>query len=96
MDDHADPVPRLGELLEMHELYFGKSTEEDRLEIKGQVQEQIAGILTQAGYLNNGKEFSQALNEFIGNENFEERADAQAGWIDAPVLKYLTKKFGKQ
>ncbi|HKG54560.1 MAG TPA: DUF1028 domain-containing protein [Anaerolineales bacterium] len=96
VDDHADPVPRLGELLEMHELYFGKSTEEDRLEIKGQVQEQIAGILTQAGYLNNGKEFSQALNEFIGNENFEERVDAQAGWIDAPVLKYLTKKFGKQ
>jgi uncharacterized Ntn-hydrolase superfamily protein len=95
VDDHEDPVPRLGELLEMHDLYFGKSTEADRVEIKGKVQEQLIEILTQEHYLKNGKEFSQAFNEFIGNENFEERANLQAGWIDAPVLKYLTKKFGK-
>ena len=95
VDDHEDPVPRLGELLEMHELYFGKSTENERVEIAGKVQEQIIEILTQEGYLKNGKEFSAAFNEFIGNENFEERADSQAAWIDAPVLKYLIKKFGK-
>jgi len=95
VDDHEDPVPRLGELLEMHELYFGKSTEADRVEIKGTVQEQITEILTQQGYLKNGKEFTDAFNEFIGNENFEERADSQAGWIDTPVLKYLIRKSGK-
>jgi len=95
VDDHEDPVPRLGELLEMHELYFGKSTEADRVEIKGTVQEQITEILTQQGYLKNGKEFTDAFNEFIGNENFEERADSQAGWMDAPVLKYLIRKSGK-
>jgi len=95
VDDHEDPVPRLGELLEMHELYFGKSTENERVEIAGKVQEQIIEILTQEGYLKNGKEFSAAFNEFIRNENFEERADSQAAWIDAPVLKYLIKKFGK-
>jgi uncharacterized Ntn-hydrolase superfamily protein len=37
VDDHEGPVPRLGELLEMHNLYFGKSLETDRLEIKGSV-----------------------------------------------------------
>lgn len=95
VDDHKDPVPRLGELLEMHELYFGKSTESDRLQITGTVQEQITSILTQEGYLKNGKEFSAAFTEFIGNENFEERADPQATWIDAPVFNHLTKKFGK-
>ncbi len=95
VDDHADPVSRLGELLEMHELYFGKSTEDDRVEITGKVQAQMIEILTQEGYLKNGKEFSAAFTEFIGNENFEERADPEAKWIDAPVLKYLTKKFGK-
>jgi len=94
VDDHEDPVPRLGQLLEMHELYFGKSTENERVDITGKVQEQIIEILTQEGYLKNGKEFSAAFNEFIGNENFEERADPEAKWIDAPVLKYLTKKFG--
>jgi len=94
VDDHQDPVPRLGALLEMHELYFGKSSETDRVEIKGSVQEQLAEILSSQGYLQDEKEFSAAFTEFIGNENFEERADPQAGWVDAPVLTYLIKKFG--
>src|SRR5260221_4782528 len=34
VDDHDDPVLRLGELLEMHELYFGKSPEKERVELK--------------------------------------------------------------
>src|SRR5512134_3519919 len=95
VDDHEDPVPRLGELLEMHELYFGKSPEEDRVPIKGKVSQQLTQILTRTGYLKNEKNFCDAFVEFIGNENFEERADPQAMWIDRPVLNYLTRKFGK-
>jgi uncharacterized Ntn-hydrolase superfamily protein len=95
VDDHEDPVPRLGELLDMHELYFGKSKEEDRLEITDSIREQVNEILAQQGYLKDGKSFVEAFKELIGNENFEERADAQAMWIDAPVWNYLTKKFGK-
>ena len=95
VDDHEDPVSRLGELLEMHDLYFGKSPETERVEIKGNVLQQITEILTEAGYLKNDKGFASSFKEFIGNENFEERADPEAKWIDGPVLKYLTKKFGK-
>jgi len=95
VDDHEDPVPRLGELLEMHELYFGKSPESERVEIKDDSLSELRQILTQQGYLANGKEFPEAFNEFIGNENFEERADPQAQWIDGPVLEYLVKKFKK-
>ncbi|MEP6895189.1 MAG: DUF1028 domain-containing protein [Chloroflexota bacterium] len=95
VDDHADPVLRLGELLEMQELYFGKSSEKDRAEIKGKVLQQLTDILTQAGYLKKSKNFRNTFNEFIGNENFEERADPEAKWIDKPVLKYLVKKFKK-
>jgi len=93
VDDHDDPVPRLGELLEMHELYFGKSTESDRAGISGKVLKQLTDILSQEGYLKKGKDFHEAFNEFIGNENFEERADPDAKWIDKPVLTYLLKKF---
>jgi len=93
VDDHADPVSRLGELLEMHELYFGKSLENDRVEIKGKALKQITDMLSQAGYLKKGRVFRSAFTEFIGNENFEERADSEAKWIDKPVLKYLVKKF---
>lgn len=95
VDDHEDPVPRLGELLEMHELYFGKSPEQDRVEIKGEVLQQVVDVLGKAGYLKNGKGFVDSFGEFIGNENFEERADAQGRWIDGPVLKYLLRKFEK-
>ena len=95
VDDHEDPVPRLGELLEMHDLYFGKSPDAERVEIKDKVLIQMTEILTQSGYLKNGIVFTDAFKEFIGNENFEERADPQARWIDEPVLTYLTKKFWK-
>src|SRR5829696_593880 len=82
VDDHEDPVPRLGELIEMHDLFFGKSAESERVEIKGKILKQITEILKQQGYLKNSKEFNDAFNEFIGNENFEERVDSQAKWMD--------------
>lgn len=95
VDDHENPVPRLAELLEMHELYFGKSPESERLPIKGRVLDQLTMILKRQAYLKRDKDFVAAFNEFIGNENFEERADPNATWIDRPVLKYLAKKFEK-
>lgn len=95
VDDHEDPVPRLAELLELHELYFGKSPETERMQIKGRVLNHLTTILKHQGYLKKDKDFLAAFNEFIGNENFEERADANAKWIDRPVLKYLVKKFEK-
>ena len=60
---------------------------------KGNVLKQLTEILTASHYLKNGKDFSDAFNEFIGNENFEERADPEAQWIDGPVLKYLSRNF---
>lgn len=93
VDDHEDPVPRLGELLEMHDLYFSRSPESERVAIQGDVRQQLHTMLGQQGYLNNGREFAVAFTEFIGNENFEERADPQATWIDGPVLRYLLRRF---
>lgn len=93
VDDHEDPVVRLGELIEMHHLYFGKSPESERVQVSGEALDQIAKILAQQGYLKDGKGFKDAFKEFIGNENFEERADPDGKWIDRPVLNYLLKKF---
>ena len=95
VDDHEDPVLRLGELLEMQELYFGKSPEKERVALKGKALQLITDLLTREGYLKKSKNFRNAFNEFIGNENFEERADPEAQWIDGLVLKYLQKKFKK-
>jgi uncharacterized Ntn-hydrolase superfamily protein len=95
VDDHEDPVPRLGELLTLHELYFGKSPETERMQIKGRVLTHLTTILQQQGYLKKETQFVSAFNALIGNENFEERADPTAKWIDRPVLKYLVEKFEK-
>lgn len=95
VDDHENPVPRLGELLELHRLYFDKSPESERAASKGKSLEQMTGILKRTGYLKKTTSFVDAFNAFIGNENFEERADPNAQWIDKPVLKFLLKKFGK-
>jgi uncharacterized Ntn-hydrolase superfamily protein len=99
VDDHDDPVPRLGELLELHELYFGKSKKNERVLLKGKPLQQLQGVLIRLNYMEgraDGKydELTKtALRSFTGNENFEERCDPDAGWIDRPVLEYLLKKF---
>ena len=94
VDDHEDPVPRLGELIELHRLYFDQSSESERVWLKGKSLEQITLILKNEGYLKKNVTFQNAFTAFIGNENFEERSDPNAQWIDKPVLKYLAKKFG--
>jgi hypothetical protein len=35
---------------------------------------------------------SKVLEAFIGNENFEDRADFEHGWIDRPVYEFLLRK----
>lgn len=99
VDDHEDPVPRLGELLELHELYFGESQEKDRMPLKGEPLRQLQEVLIQLDYMEGKADGTYdeltktALRAFTGNENFEERCDLEAGWIDGPVLEYLLKKF---
>jgi uncharacterized Ntn-hydrolase superfamily protein len=100
VDDHDDPVLRLGELLELHELYFGESPIEDRVQLKGQHLSRLQSLMHRLGYYQ-GEIHGQydpatrsALVSFIGNENFEERFDAENGVIDRPVLDYLHRRFG--
>jgi uncharacterized Ntn-hydrolase superfamily protein len=100
VDDHEDPVPHLGELLQLHELYFGESQEKDRVSLKGEPLRQLQEILIRLDYVEGKADGTYdeltktALRAFTGNENFEERCDLEAGWIDRPVLEYLLKKFG--
>ncbi len=101
VDDHTDPVPRLGDLLDLHHLYFDKSPQSERLMLSGEALVRLQEIIAREGYYH-GPAHGQldqatraALDAFIGNENFEERCDTQAGWMDQPVFAYLVKKFGE-
>jgi uncharacterized Ntn-hydrolase superfamily protein len=101
IDDAEDPVMLLGELLELHELYFGESEAKDRIQLTGEPLQHLQKIVIRKGYLDGTADgqlnttTKKALRAFTGNENFEERCDLEAGWMDRPVFEYLVKKFGK-
>lgn len=100
VDDHPDPMPRLAELLELHRLHFGKASEEDVIPIQGEVARMLQVIMQRLDYYQGPADGNydgatrQALGAFIGNENFEERTDVEAGEIDRPVYDFLVRKFG--
>ncbi len=98
VDDHLNPIQRLGELLELQRLYFGKSPKAERLKLQGQAVQDIQTIMKSLGYYTPvdgiyDDATREAFRVFIHNENFEDRADPDAGWVDAPVLDYLKKKL---
>lgn len=100
VDDDADPVVKLGELIALHRLYFGKSPASERIQLTGAPLAALQAVLQKLGYLAQASgEYDEATREafrgLTGNENFEERCDPAAGWIDAPVYAYLMRKFGK-
>ncbi len=99
VDDHIDPIPQLAALLNLHRLYFGKSSKEDELQIEGDVAKTLQKIMQQLAYYTGpihgelDEQTQKALQRFIGNENFEDRTDLKAGRIDKPVFDYLVQKF---
>jgi uncharacterized Ntn-hydrolase superfamily protein len=99
VDDDPDPVSRLADLLEVHELYFGSSPPEDRLPLRGATLRGMLRIAGRLGYYDGPEEDElsgvsrEALRRFIGNENFEDRTDLGAGWIDRPAFEFLVRRF---
>lgn len=100
VDDHPDPVPRLGELLGLHRLYFDQSPASERISLEGEPLLQLERILHDLGYYRGPETptldaaVRAALRRFIGNENFEDRSDLEAGWIDRPAFEFLVRRFG--
>ncbi len=101
VDDDPDPVVKLGEFIYLHRLYFGKSPEKERIQLAGTHLFDLQKIMARLGYLQTppsgvyDEPTREAFRAFIGNENFEERCDPAAGWIDAPIYDYILRKFGK-
>lgn len=99
VDDHPHPVIRLGEILELHDLYFQKSPRADQVQLTGAPLRKLQKIMKRLGFYRgdiNGRYDAQtrkALESFVGTENFEERAYLDDGRIDRPVYEYLLNHF---
>ena len=104
VDDHEDPVVRLGEILALHHLYFGKSVKTDRLPIDHNIASELQTVLVKTGYYKgavNGQWDEATCNafwEFVGTENLEERwsPDDEPERIDPVVLDFVRRQFGNR
>lgn len=102
VDDHAEPVKRLIELVEMHHLYFQPPQAEDALRIDGEIAGELQRMLVKHGYMTgkiNGvwdEVCQQAFWHLIGNENLEMRWSPEKNRrsIDRIALDYLRRRLG--
>lgn len=91
VDDHADPVPELGRLLDLHSLYFDKAEQADLLTLSDALAEEVRVRLRALGHEQalTPEGLDAALADWAGIENLEERM--VAGRIDPLVLAYLRR-----
>ena len=81
VDDHADPVPELRRIHDIHVLLFGRSADAEFLPLEGELGEEVSRRLGQLGH--------ESLVEWADIENLEERLDADGTRIDPVVLRLL-------
>jgi uncharacterized Ntn-hydrolase superfamily protein len=75
VDDHADPVPELRRLYDIHSLLTGTTPEEEKLPLEGALADEVRELLRRAGYPSAPGEagLGEALRAFTGVENLEAR-----------------------
>ena len=101
VDDDEEPVARLGDLINLHHLYFGEPKPEDRLPITEELARELQAILIRGEHRQtepNGQwdqESRNAFDELIASENLEERWNIDTpNVIDRVALEYLRQKYG--
>src|SRR3954464_8052076 len=81
-DDHEQPIVELARLYDLHSLLFGKTPRGDWIEVDDALREELTERLRALGY---DGDLREALDDWAGTENFEERVDG-ADRIDPVVL----------
>jgi uncharacterized Ntn-hydrolase superfamily protein len=95
VDDDADPVSRLQDLLRLQRLYFERPADDEVVAIEGEVAERLLRVLRAAGEDPGdawGERGEAALRALAGVENVEERM-VSPGRIDPVVLAHLEGRY---
>lgn len=79
VDDHPDPCSELARLLELHDLFFGVPSDDDRLPIDDTLRTVLEDLAQRAGRAD--------FEAWVGAENFENRVWPDA--VDRRVLEIL-------
>ena len=97
VDDDPQPIEKLSHLLDLHEMFFEKTKEKDKLTLNEALIKKMQQALFQLGYYQgelSGKFDSstqQAYEAFCGWENFEERV-LPFPYVDKNVISFLVDK----
>ena len=85
VDDHPTPVQELVRLYDMHHLLFGKTPQDDWIDVDDDLRAELTERLQRLGYEDG---LDRALGDWAGTENLEERIDGVER-IDPVVLREL-------
>jgi uncharacterized Ntn-hydrolase superfamily protein len=99
VDDHAEPIPELRKLLEMHRLYFGATEPANLTRLAGNVAKELQTLLRKVGYYTGeitgvyDLATKDAFRRFCSVENFEERW-RDDHFADREILNFMRKRYG--
>src|SRR5918996_1587485 len=88
VDHHNEPIEELARLLDLHQLYLQRPSEDEVVPVDAKLEAEIGRHLTHLGKRSRGQDLWDALFDYMGWENLEERWVGK-GRIDQRVLDYL-------
>src|ERR671919_447743 len=88
VDHHNEPIEELARLLDLHQLYLRRPSEDEVVPVDAELEAEIGRHLTHLGKRSRGQDLWDALFDYMGWENLEERWVGK-GRIDQRVLDYL-------
>jgi uncharacterized Ntn-hydrolase superfamily protein len=91
VDHHGAPIEELARLLDLHGLYLQRPSDEEVLEADPALEAEIGRHLDRLGKRRVDQDLWDALFEYMGWENLEERWTGR-GRIDSRVLEYLRRR----
>jgi len=78
VDDHAEPIPELGRLLDLSDLYLTASTEGEKVAVTPELEAELEAFAQAHG--------QRDFQAWVGTENYEMRVAPDLSWIDQQVL----------
>jgi uncharacterized Ntn-hydrolase superfamily protein len=101
VDDDSDPIIKLSQLLDLHEMYFQKTNEQDMLVVDARLAKKIQLALQNLGFYKGPitEVFDDltklAYENYCGWENFEERINT-GNIVDKLVIDYLFNQVERE
>jgi len=78
VDDDAAPIPELGRLLDLSELFLQASREEEKVPVTPELEAELEAFAEAQG--------ARDFQAWVGTENYEMRVAPDLAWIDQRIL----------